>query len=762
MTSPDRTVVYLALGPHRVGAAVTHVARLAAAGERVHVVIPGLPQWNQVTLADGAVVHRVATDPRRAVQAARRLVLDRSGPLAGAQLLVVGDLESVPVAWAARRQRPDLPIRFEPGDAGHGAFLETSTGPAELSTSEARRPAEADLAVVTPWYPSPNSPLSGGFVRTAVGALGGKYGRVSVLHTEEWSLRPSSPLASLVTVTLDRIAAQVDATVVGDRVEGEVTRVAVPFVAGASDHPARAAAYLDALRSALPTGRIEAPVVYAYGGLTGGVAAANLARPDARLVLVEGSPLLARTLLLPGTRKLYERVVQRADEVICVDRQVLDVLADHFPAHAARMRVVPNLVDGAALPLRTEPPEPSLGRVLHVGPLTARKGVSPVLEAFAKISKSSPGATMSVVDTTAATPSEIVDRVRQLKLRERVTFLSSVPDTGLAGLLAGHDLLVHGAQTEEFGTPTVEALATGTPVLALRHPETVEALADVPESAAVLVEPVQGGRNLTLGYRQLRDSLHRFDAPATRAMIQGRYGVPELLPRLLPDPMAGSSTVDVPEPTPAGPDAVDSPTPAPAIAVPAVPSAPPADAERVVLVAINATRFDATRSFALRAAAAGLVVDVITSDPNLWQQAARNPWLRIHAVDVAESRRPVLWTEQLLVYRAPGKMLAVARDQARRKQAVWPELGVLTAQRAHRKFVKLVHNAAFERGYRIVRPRIMWRIVRRDVLPKLDLSRSRQVVVAGPNGLTVGWHLARRNPDIPVTTSLAGYEQRKQ
>jgi len=182
-------------------------------------------------------------------------------------------------------------------------------------------------------------------------------------------------------------------------------------------------------------------------------------------------------------------------------------------------------------------------------------------------------------------------------------------------------------------------------------------------------------------------------------------------------------------------------------------------AERIVLVAINAPRFYPARDFAVRAMAAGLGVDVITNDANLWREAARDPRLRVHGVDVAESRRPMLRMEQGLIYRAPGKALSAARERARRQEAIWPELSVMTAQRAHGKLAKLVHQKGFERCYRLVRPRVMWRIVRRDVLPKLDLPRTSRIVVAGTNGVTIGWQLARRYPDLVVTTSLAGFEQ---
>jgi hypothetical protein len=59
----------------------------------------------------------------------------------------------------------------------------------------------------------------------------------------------------------------------------------------------------------------------------------------------------------------------------------------------------------------------------------------------------------------------------------------------------------------------------------------------------------------------------------------------------------------------------------------------------------------------------------------------------------------------------------------------------------------------YRRWHLFTRPRILWRITRRDVLPKLDPARTRQVAVHAVPGVTIGWRLAKRWPDVPVTTS---------
>lgn len=729
MTAADRTVLYLALGGSRVATTAGQLARLAADGRSVVAVLAGVPEWKTVEVPAGVTVHRVAADPRQAVQAARKLLLAKGGLLDSADLVVAGDPEAVPAAWSAQRRRPDLPVRFA------------------VAPDPDRRPAPADVAVVTAFYPAPGDPLAGAAVRETAAALGERYGRVSVLHTDEW-LPPRTSATPLVTVTLERLARRVDAVTVTDEPEAELTRISVPLLAGPRDFPVRAAGHVTAARAALPTGRIEAPVVFAFGGVLGGAVAAALARPDARLVLVESSLLLGHVLAQPAARERYEQTLNRADEVLCASRHLYDVLAGHFPAHLAKVRVVPTLVDVDALPTRPAPPA-ELRRWVHVGPLWEVRGLSIVLEAFAEVAAEDPAATLTLVDAMA-TSTRQRKRIGDLKLGNRVTFRSTPPAADLATLLGEYDLLVHANQGEGLGELLVTAAATGTPVLVADQPASSEALDLLATTPGVVVEEGSDARDVVDAHRRLGPRLARRDPAAAREALRERYGPKAVLPLLLGEADAGAGAEIPGEPVVDGPAVVASPRSSPEL---------PEGAERVVLVAINAPRFYPARDFALRAAAAGLGVDVITNDANLWRDAARDPRLRIHPVDVAESRRPLLRVERALVYRVPGKLLATARERTRRQEAIWPELGVLTAQRAHNKLARLIHTNGFERGYRIVRPRVMWRVVKRDVLPRLDLARTRRVVVAGTNGVTVGWQLARRYPEITVTTSLAGFEE---
>jgi hypothetical protein len=53
-----------------------------------------------------------------------------------------------------------------------------------------------------------------------------------------------------------------------------------------------------------------------------------------------------------------------------------------------------------------------------------------------------------------------------------------------------------------------------------------------------------------------------------------------------------------------------------------------------------------------------------------------------------------------------------------------------------------------------LRPYILWRVADRQVLPRVGVSSADQVVVQDAAAITLGWHLARRYPDLDVAFNL--------
>ncbi|NYI08477.1 glycosyltransferase [Allostreptomyces psammosilenae] len=739
------------------------------------------------------------------------------------------------------------------------------------------------LAVVTPWYPSENNPFAGAFVQAATAAVAPRFAEVDVYHPEDWA-GPARPLhAEVVRTALERLVGRPGRAPVGIEPvplpEGRLTRVPVP-VFPRRDYAAWGLAHERALRSVLPTGRVEAEVVHAHVGVYGGWAATRLARPDARVVLTEHATFLRRVLRQPEARRMYEEVLERVEVLMCVGGYLRGQLAGYFPRHAHKFRIVPNVVDFAALPPRPEPVR-ALDRWLFVGRLIEQKGVPVLLEAFALAARENPRATLTLVGS-GRLEEALRARADELGLAGRVRFLGPVPPQEIAACLHAHDLLVHASRFETFGMTVVEAVATGTPVLVTRSYGPEETLAGLDGVAGRLVDVSDDPHVLLEGYRWLRAGLGRLDMARARAVLRDRYGAEAVADRLAavyagrepapvpgveapgddgavgaavpeaagrtsvsggvpgegatavphrpavqpsgpegdsvpegaggepmagepPEPPAGASGVaggdstrrapGTPVTAPGAGAALSAPAAAtdpadwsiPAVlarwavpvgpvepASPASPAAatasgatvsagavaPAAGVEaqapaRVVLLALNTQRARRIKNHAAYLVARGVAVDLVTVHADPWRELGLDPRVRIFTLREGEGRHPIPRGERLLAYRVPRKALALLRtrvDATPRGRRV--ELAAAVLEMAHTRVADAFHRKLFIRAYRVIRPYLLWRVARAHVLERLRAERADLVVVCDANAIPIGWHLARRHPELEVSLSL--------
>ena len=233
--------------------------------------------------------------------------------------------------------------------------------------------------MLTPWYPSPNNPYAGSFVQAMTTAVADQFDRVTVLHTEDWTGRAHPALNDAIKVTADRLQERRDLIPVVDSPEGTVVRVPVPLI-NRKNYSPWVAAQERALLPALPTGKIEAPLVHAHTGIYGGVLALHLAQPDARVVVTEHSSFLDRVFAQPAARELYGEVLKRADAFLCVSTPLREQIAKEFPAYAHKLSVVPNMIHFSRFTPGAERSAELLSW-LYVGRLIKPKGVDESLRA---------------------------------------------------------------------------------------------------------------------------------------------------------------------------------------------------------------------------------------------------------------------------------------------------------------------------------------------------------------------------------------------
>ncbi|MET9142168.1 MULTISPECIES: glycosyltransferase family 4 protein [unclassified Streptomyces] len=735
-TTTTGHVLYLALGEYRVRATRAHVEGFAAEGRPVVLVIADRPEWDDLPEIPGVRVLRVERDKKgSAWRAARKLVLASNGPLRGAGLLVAGDAQALPLAWAALRRRPGIEFRLEPYDNG------------------GRVSEPADLAVVTPWYPSPNNPFAGSFVQAATEAVRDHYDRISILHTEDWSGSAPALLEDAVKVTADRLLDRRELIPVLDTPTGVVTRVPVPLTTR-RNYAAWATAQEAALRKALPTGRIEAPVVHAHTAIYGGVHAMRLARPDARIVITEHSTFLEKIFKQSAGRRLYDEVLERADEFLCVGSYLRDQIVREFPHHAGKIRILPNVIDFDRFTPEATPSEKLL-KWLYLGRLLPHKGVMPLLEAFALVAEQEPEATLTMVGA-GALEDDLCERAAELGLGDRFRVLPPVPPEEVNALMHQYDLLVHASRFETFGMTVVEANAAGLPVLVTKSHGPEETLAGLEDLAGALMDVSDDPTVITDAYWKLRERFHELDLEKARRELMAKYSREVVGRQLIEVYEDRAPAIEIPS----APEAPEAPEPSapreiPAGAESAAVEVSAAEPGRVVILAYTPARPRRVANFANELVRRGVQVDLVTARRKAWTRTDLDPRVSFVTIETAEASLFIPRGERFVVYRAPRAVLRRAdRLAERQRDAVAPELAVKVARRAHNKVAHGFHKKVFQRGYRVVRPRILAKIAANEALPQLRLDETQHVFLADTNATTTAWRMARTHPHLTVTNRM--------
>jgi len=176
-------------------------------------------------------------------------------------------------------------------------------------------------------------------------------------------------------------------------------------------------------------------------------------------------------------RAVVPRAVRRAARVLTVSERTKLDLIEEYGVPAERIVVTPNGVDPVFHPRASDDETPngesSRGSyVLTVGSIERRKNQLAALAA----------ATACATQLVVAGPERDSGLAAELR-QGGAQLLGYVPVERLAELYRGAACLVHASVYEGFGLPVLEAMASGTPAVAVREPAVEEVAGD----AAVLV-----------------------------------------------------------------------------------------------------------------------------------------------------------------------------------------------------------------------------------------------------------------------------------
>jgi glycosyltransferase involved in cell wall biosynthesis len=210
-----------------------------------------------------------------------------------------------------------------------------------------------------------------------------------------------------------------------------------------------------------------------------------LACPRPAVVTVHDLSFERDPSLMPARDRLIFRTVvprsaRRADCVLAVSELTKRDLIELYDIPEHKIVVTPNGVDPGFGPDGPSPDGDPYA--LFVGTLQRRKDATAAIEALALLGDDA--LRLVLVGPDKGGRADAVSTAAHLGLADRIELRGHVPQEELAALYRGAACLVFPSRYEGFGLPMLEAMASGTPVVATA----AGALPEVAGGAAILVE----------------------------------------------------------------------------------------------------------------------------------------------------------------------------------------------------------------------------------------------------------------------------------
>lgn len=301
----------------------------------------------------------------------------------------------------------------------------------------------------------------------------------------------------------------------------EVLRPRFVVGPGRSLHRLEARAYHSGIRRSVDRLRETFPfdLVHAHFMYPDGVVAARLSRRyGVPFVVTEHAPWVN-----PRVMRVAVPAAQEAASLMVPSRHVRDTVM-RFARGSVRVRVVPVGVDEQLFRLLDPREQREDDRILYVGLIRPVKGIDVLLEAMRLLKgRGKPGRLLLVGGSFYRRTRLHDERLRSLATEigvdDVVTFAGPLPQEEVARLMRRSAVVVLPSRAESFGAVLVEALASGTPVVATRcgGPEDI-----VNDDVGVLVEK-EDPRALADAISSILDGRRRFDPVALRAYAVERF-----------------------------------------------------------------------------------------------------------------------------------------------------------------------------------------------------------------------------------------------
>jgi glycosyltransferase involved in cell wall biosynthesis len=242
---------------------------------------------------------------------------------------------------------------------------------------------------------------------------------------------------------------------------------------------------------------------------------------------------LAPTLAGRVMEEVVQRYLKRCDHLIVPSESIQRKVQEQYKLDRT-ITVVPTPVDlsvfrsGSKEELRAELGWSEAQTLLYVGRIAKEKKLDLLIDAFALIADRNPNVRLALVGR-GPYQNSLMGKTRKMGVSEKVEFVGAVSHDRVPRYMAAADLFVFTSTTDTQGLVLVEAMASGTPVVAVNAPGPQDVLRD---GGGILTEAAS--EPFAEAVRSLLEHLDRLQALSNEAHeLAQRYGIHAATERLL-------------------------------------------------------------------------------------------------------------------------------------------------------------------------------------------------------------------------------------
>lgn len=211
--------------------------------------------------------------------------------------------------------------------------------------------------------------------------------------------------------------------------------------------------------------------------------------------------------------------------VIAISESTKRDIVRHYPFASSKTYVTPLAYDKSLfnINIKAEDVRRVLNKysivddyILYLGTLKPSKNLEGLIEAFALITNHYPPITLVIAGKKGWMFDSIFRKVKDLGLEEKIMFTDFIPEEDKPGLIAGAKVFVLPSFWEGFGLDTLNAMASGVPVVA----SNIGSIPEVVGDAGLLIDP-ESIESIAFGIKKvLSTSKNDYNSMVAKGLVQ--------------------------------------------------------------------------------------------------------------------------------------------------------------------------------------------------------------------------------------------------